>query len=114
VRVETELGEDRVDVLAHRAVGDHQGRGDLRVGPALGHQRQHVALPVGQVVQRVAPAHQQLRHHLGIQRGAARRHPAQRVEELGHVGHPVLEQVADPVGVRRQQVGGVPLLHVLG
>ena len=115
VRVEAELGEDRVDVLAHRAFGDHQGRRDLRVGPALGHQREHVAFPLGQGVQRVpaAPAHQELCHHLGVERGAARGHPAQRVEELGHVGHPVLEQIADAAGVRRQQVGGVPLLHVL-
>ena len=65
-------------------------------------------------VQRVrAPAHQELRDHLRVERGAARGHPAQRVEELGHVGDPVLEQVADAAGVRRQQVGGVPLLHVL-
>jgi hypothetical protein len=81
---------------------------------ALGHQREHAALPLGQGIQRIAaPPHQQLSYHLGVQRGAARRDPAQRVEELGHVGHPVLEQVADPVRVRRQQVGGVPLLHVL-
>ena len=57
--VQPELGEDRVDVLADRAVGDHEGRRDLGVGAALGHQRQHVAFPLGQDVQRVgAPADQ--------------------------------------------------------
>ena len=53
-RIEPELGEDRVDVLAHRAVRDHQGRADLRVGSALGHQGQHGAFPLGLAVQRVA------------------------------------------------------------
>src|ERR1700744_4988143 len=52
-RVQPELGEDRVDLLAHRAVGDDQGGADLGVGPALGHQRQHVPFPVGQVPHRV-------------------------------------------------------------
>src|SRR6185312_6468897 len=41
-------------------------------------------------------------------------HPLQRVEELRQVGDPVLEQVADPLRAVGQQLGGVPLLHVLG
>jgi hypothetical protein len=102
-RVQLELGEDRVDVLADRALGNDQGRADLGVGPSLGHQRQHVAFALGQAVQRVAArADQQLRDHLRVQRGAARGHPAQRVQELGHVGHPVLEQVTQAAGVGRQ------------
>src|ERR1700677_2234892 len=62
-RVQPELGENRIDVLADRAIGDHQGRADLRVGAALGHQRQHVPFPLAQVLERVpAAADQQLRH----------------------------------------------------
>ena len=65
--------------------------GPRRVRAALRHHGQHVPFPLRQVVQGIpAPAHQQLGHHLRVQRGSARRHPAQRVKELGHVGHPVL------------------------
>ena len=73
-----------------------------------------MAFPLGQDVQRVpAPAHQELGHHFRVQRRAARRYPAQRLQELGHVRYPVLEQVADAAGVRGQQVGRVPFLYVL-
>jgi hypothetical protein len=89
-------------VLAHRAFRDHEPGADLRVVAAFGHQRKHVTFPFGQLIQRVAaPAYQQLRHHLGVQRGAASCHPAQRVEELRNVGYPVLQQVADAAGVGR-------------
>ena len=83
-RRQVELDEDVADMLLHRARGDHQSRRDAGVGPALGHQPQHLPLARGEAVQRVvAPADQQLRHHLRVERGAAGRHPAQRVEELG-------------------------------
>jgi hypothetical protein len=75
--VQVELGEDRVDVLGDGAVGDHQDGGDLGVGASLGHQREHVALALRQRRQRVgATAQQQLGDHLGVERGAARGHPA--------------------------------------
>ena len=59
-------------------------------------------------------AREQLRDHLGIQGAAAGGHPVQRVEELRQVGDPVLEQVADALRAVGEQLGGVPLLHVLG
>ena len=36
----------------HGAVGQPQSAGDADVGAALGHQREHLAFPVGQAVQR--------------------------------------------------------------
>src|SRR5690348_1449013 len=37
-----ELGKDVVDVLFHRAAAHHERLGDGGVGPALGHQREHL------------------------------------------------------------------------
>ena len=88
--------------------------GDGGVGPALGHQREHLALARGELAERVAAAGEQLRDDFGIERAAARGHPVQRVEELGDVRNPVLEQVADAVRAPGDQLGGVPLLHPLG
>ena len=69
-----------------------------------GERGQPAALPAGP---------EQLADHLGVQRGAAARDPLQRRGELGHVGHPVLEQVADPGGAALQQLGAVERLDVL-
>ncbi len=60
-----------------------------------------------------AAAGEQLGHDLGIEGGAAGADPAHGVDELGHVGDPVLQQVADPGGVAGEQLGGVALLDVL-
>jgi hypothetical protein len=70
---QVELGQDVPDVLADRRFRDDEGAGDGGVGAALGHQRENLAL--------------------------ARAQPHQRVDELGHVPDPVLEQVADPGSV---------------
>src|ERR1051326_8637258 len=43
-----ELGEDVVDVLFHRAAAHHERIGDGGVGPALGHQGEHLPLARGQ------------------------------------------------------------------
>jgi hypothetical protein len=56
----------------------------------------------------------QLRHHLRVHRGAARRHPVQRVEEVVERADAVLQQVPDAAEPVREQVGGVAGLHVLG
>ena len=56
----------------------------------------------------------QLVDHLGVQRGAARGDPFQRVGEVAGVHHPLLEQVADPGRAAGQQSAGVLGLHVLG
>src|SRR5271166_3889790 len=46
-RRQPELGEDVVDVLFHRAAADDERVGDGGVGPALGHQGEHLALARG-------------------------------------------------------------------
>ena len=56
---------------------------------------------------------QQLGHHLGIQRRAPRGDPLQGLDEVADVGHPVLEQIADPRRVVGQELGGVAGLDVL-
>ena len=53
------------------------------VGAALGHELQDLLLAGGEPVHRVvAPADQELRDDLGVQRGAAGRDPAHRVKEV--------------------------------
>jgi hypothetical protein len=51
--------------------------------------------------------------HLGVQRRAARGHPAQRVDELVGADDAVLEQVTDPARVVAQQHPGVRRLDPL-
>src|SRR6266540_1099890 len=109
------LQEDVADVLLHRARADVQGVDDAVVGAPLRHQPQHLLLAQSEAVDRVAAAaDQELGDDLGVERGATGGHPAQRVEEVGHVGDAVLEEVPDPAGPHGQQVGGVALLDVLG
>ena len=55
-----------------------------------------------------------VRHHLGVERGPAVGHARHRVGEQLHVGHAVLQQVADAVAALGQQVDRVALLDVLG
>src|SRR5215472_4675152 len=43
--LQAELKEDRRGVLGHSPLGDHHPLGDRRVGPALGHQLEHLQLP---------------------------------------------------------------------
>src|SRR5579872_991874 len=93
VRYESELAEDAVDVLADGAAADDHRLGDGGIRPAFGHQREDLALAAGQHAERTAAAGEQLGDDLGVQRAAALGYPAERVEELRHVGHPVLEQV---------------------
>ena len=56
---------------------------DRGVGPALGHQPQHLLLPGGEPVQRLValPGHHR-GDHLGVEHGAAVQHPAYAVDEL--------------------------------
>src|ERR1017187_10329116 len=61
-----------------------------------------------------AAAGQELGYHFRVQDGASGGDPAQGVEEVRYVGHPVFEQVPDGAGLGGQQVGGVALLDVLG
>jgi len=78
------------------------------------HERQDLPLSRRELAERMPAAGQQLGDHLRVQGAAAGRDPAQRVEELGHIGDPVLQQVAHALRAARDELGGVPLLHPLG
>jgi signal transduction histidine kinase len=101
---QVELHEDAADVLLDRALGDEDPVRDPRVGRALGHQGQHLALARRQDVERVVAAagqdellHQGRIHH----RGAGGDAP-DRVYEVRDVGDPALQQVADALAARQQ------------
>ena len=89
--------------------------GDRVVRAALRHQPEHLALARAQLGQRVlAPAAaEQARDDLGVERAAALPHAPHRVDEALEVGDAVLEQVADALGVRGEQLHRVALLDVL-
>jgi hypothetical protein len=42
---QAELAEDVPDVIFHAPLGDHENPRDRAVGPAFGHQRQHITFP---------------------------------------------------------------------
>ncbi len=111
---EAELGQDARHVRFNGALGEEQPPRDTPVGTALGHERQHLALPGGEPGQRISPplVPDELRDDLGVERRATPRDPAQRIEELVDVEDPVLEQVAEPA--RGDQVERRPGLDVLG
>src|SRR5581483_445625 len=90
--------------------------GNGAVGAAFCHEGEDVELTGGERRERagVAAGVQQAADDFGVERGAARGDPRDRVGELGDVGDPVLEQVTDPAGAGGEQVGGVPGLDVLG
>src|SRR2546429_1747708 len=114
-RRQAQLAEDPADVLGDSLFAEVQGTGDRRVGPPLRHEAQHVALARGQRRDRrpVAVPGEQLRDHGRVDDRTPGGHLAQRGGEVGHVGHPVLEQVPDPGRIGLEQFGGVRLLDVL-
>lgn len=82
-RWQAELAEDARDVLLDCALGHDQALGHRLVGPALGDQREHVALTRGQLLQPSGPAPcDQLRDDLGVHRGAAGRDAPHGLDEF--------------------------------
>ena len=77
---------------------------DRVVRAALGHQLEHLALARRELLERVvaARAAHELGHHLGVERRAAVGHAPDGVDEALHVGHAVLQQVADAAGASRR------------
>jgi hypothetical protein len=102
-------------VLLDSAFAHEQLGRDAGVGPALRHQAHDIGLAWRQTGERLGATapDEQLRDHFGVEGGAAGGHPSYGVDELGHVGHAVLEQVAESPGVRCDQVCRVALLDVL-
>lgn len=112
---EVEFREDIRCVLGDDLLADAEPPGDGGVGAALRHQSEHVPFPCGEPPQGGVGgvARQELRHHIGVHRAAARGHAAHAVDELAAVEDAVLEQIADPARTVRQQLTGVELFHVL-
>ncbi|MDR7349670.1 methylase of polypeptide subunit release factors [Glycomyces algeriensis] len=110
-----QLREDVADVLLDRAVGDEELLADRLVGVALGHEAQDLLLARGEGRDRVVlpAAHHELRDDLGVEDRAAPGDPLQRVHEVVHVDHTVLQQVAHRAAGVREEVVRVGDLHVL-
>jgi hypothetical protein len=96
--------------------GDEEPAGDRHLGAALDHERQHLAFLWGERAERLVggPAGKQLRDDIRVHDGAARRDLPHRVDELAHVGYPILEQVADAAIGVGEQLSRVQLLDMLG
>ena len=116
---QVELGEDVGDVLLDRAGRDDERARDGGVGPALGHQAEHLALARGERAERpvVRRRPRPRTSSATTSRSSAVPPPATRshgVDERLHVPHALLEQVADPALAGVEQLGGVDRLDVLG
>ena len=73
-RGETELREDRRDVLFDGTLRDHEAARDPHVRVAFGHERQHLPFSCRQRVERLATtASKELSDDVGIEHGASRR-----------------------------------------
>nr|WP_240477249.1 hypothetical protein [Jiangella muralis] len=90
-----------------------QAGADGGVGAALRHQRQHLALAVGEAIDRVGAVRQQAGDDLGVEDGAAGGDLPDRGEEAVDVRDAVLEQVADGALAVGEQVARVDRLDVL-
>src|SRR5213076_1352122 len=90
---QSQLPEDAADVLLDRAAADEERRADGRIRAPLGHQREHVALALGQLLERAA-ACDELTHDLRVERRPARRHSPHGLDEIAYVRHALLEQIA--------------------
>jgi hypothetical protein len=101
-------------VLLDRALGDDQPLRDAGVREPLGHQGEDLALARSELVLRVAArAGDELGHDLGVERRPPAGDTLERVEEVAHVGHALLQQVPDAARLAGEQLRRVPLLDVL-
>ena len=77
--------------------------------------REHLALAIGKARQRsgIALALHEAGDDRRVEHGLALRDPAQRVPQDGDVGHPVLEQVPDALGMLLEQSHRVDRLEVV-
>ena len=109
-----ELLEDPLHVPLDGPGAHEELLADGAVGAALGDQREHLALTVGEVVEGRAamPADEPL-HDLGVERRPTRGDALDGVDELGGVSHPILQQVTDAGRVVADELEHVRGLEVL-
>src|SRR5688572_17676679 len=80
--LQSELREDRADVLLDRADADEQLLRDVRVAASFGHEREHVALTRCERRKRIGPCRQQTLHDERIEHRAALADAADGIREL--------------------------------
>ena len=85
------------------------------VRPALRHQLEHLALARRESLERIVAAvpPDELRDDERVQGRTALRHALDGRDELVDVGDAVLEEIAEPLGVLREQLDGVRMGDVL-
>jgi hypothetical protein len=98
---QVELGHDPRDVALHGPQVDHELRGDRGVRPALGHQLEHDPLPLAEPAELLGDAltAHEVRDDCRVEHGAATGDRPDRVGQDVDVDDPVLEQVAEPLGM---------------
>ena len=112
---EVELLEDRLHVPLDRAPAQVELLGDCAVRAALGDQREHLALALGELVEGGAPvAADEALDDVRVEGRSAVGNTLDRADELRHVAHTVFEQVADARGVVADELEHVGGLEVLG
>jgi hypothetical protein len=98
-------------------LGDEEAFGDRVVGASLGDQGEHLALAIGEALERVvaltAPA-DELADDRGVQDRASVPDAVDAGGELVEVGYALLEQVPDAVGPGGEQLERVAGVDVLG
>ena len=91
-------------MLLDRSLGDPELMGDAGVRAALGHEREHLALARREDVERVvgATGGDELLDERWIDDRRSLDDPLERLDELVHVGHAALQQVAAALAAREQ------------
>ena len=112
---QSQLHEDVGVVFLDRADGQDELLGDARVGAALGHQLEHLALARRQPVERVVrlPFREEEGYDLRVERSSPFCNTPDGLDEVGDVEDAVLEEIANAAAGVREQLGCVGELDVL-
>jgi hypothetical protein len=112
---QAQLSEDAVHVLLDRPLRHPDLTGDARVGTPLGHQREDLALPRREVVERIVRATRgnELLDDRRIDDRSPPKDAPERVHELVDVRDAALQEIAAPLAAP-DQVHRVLDLHVRG
>src|SRR4029453_19213323 len=96
---ELKLHPDAVPMLLDGPLRDRDAVGDTQVRASLGHEGDDLTLARGEPLERVVPvaSGDQLLHEAGVDDRTSSGDAVDGLEELGHVGDPALEQIADPL-----------------
>src|SRR3954447_647777 len=92
---QAELRQDAVHVLLNGSLRDPEAPADAGIGAPLGHQREHLALATGELLERILdiPRRHELLNQTGVDDRTTTTYSPQGVEELVDIGNATLEQV---------------------